>query len=117
MATQNELIEGEAAHAVELEHKFAAAAAALKDLQEQINSAWKNVESQMIDNNIKSYKGEWGSLTIAERLGWETTKDLPKKFYKKVVDTKKLSDTFRLEGEAPKGATPKYTKYLTKRIK
>ncbi|HEX4201337.1 MAG TPA: hypothetical protein VHY59_07440 [Chthoniobacterales bacterium] len=88
-----------------------------KETQQQIATFWKTVEAQMIEHDIKSVKGEFGSLTIAERLGWETTDELPSKFYKKVVDTKRLSDTFRLEGKAPKGATPVYTKYLTKRIK
>lgn len=78
---------------------------------------WQSIENQMIASNIKSIKGDWGSITIAERIGFDTTDELPSKFYKKVVDTKKIADTFKLEGKAPKGATPKYTKYLTKRIK
>jgi hypothetical protein len=78
---------------------------------------WGSVEQQMIQHDIKSIKGDWGSVTIAERLGWETTDELPSKFLKKVVDTKKLSDTYKLEGKAPKGTTPKITKYLMRRIK
>lgn len=88
-----------------------------KKVKATIDATWKKVEAQMIEHDVKSLKGDWGSLTIAERLGWITTDELPAKFYKKIVDTKKLSDTFRLEGKDIKGAVPQYTKYLTKRIK
>lgn len=89
-----------------------------KTVPAKLQATWDLVEQQMLEHNIKSIKGDWGSLTIAERLNWDYDPTmLPAKFFKKVVDTKKLSDTYRLEGKAPKGATPKYTKYLTKRIK
>lgn len=89
-----------------------------KEVQDQSNIFWKNIEEQMIKYDIKSVSGDWGSVTIAERLNWDINEEeLPKKFLKKVVDTTKLSNTFRLEGKAPKGASPRYTKYLTKRIK
>jgi hypothetical protein len=88
-----------------------------KSFNEKSAEVWKNIERQMIEADIKSIKGDWGSLTITERLSFTTSEDLPAKFYKKVVDSKKLADTFRLEGKAPKGAEPRYTKYLTRRIK
>jgi hypothetical protein len=88
-----------------------------KTVPARIEATWRKIEAQMIEHDIKSIKGDFGSITIAERLSFDTTDELPAKFYKKVVDTKKLSDTYRLEGKAPKGATPKTTKYLTKRIK
>jgi len=78
---------------------------------------WKRVEQQMIDNDIKSIKGDWGSITLAERLNFKTTDELPSKFYKKVVDTTKLAATYKLEGKPIKGAEPYYTKYITKRLK
>jgi hypothetical protein len=89
-----------------------------KTVPQQIEETWNRIESEMVEHNIKSLKGEWGSITIAERLGWQIDIDqLPNKFIKKVADTKKISDTYRLEGKAPKGCEPKTTKYLTKRIK
>jgi len=91
------------------------------DLQESVyekaSEVWKYVEEQMIEHEIKQLKGEFGTVSIAERLNWKTDDTLPSKFYKKVVDTTKLSNTYRLEGKAPKGATPSTTKYLTKRLK
>lgn len=102
---------------LQLNPQFKKFLALQKQVNEQANDAWKYVEEKMIENDIKQLKGDFGTITLAERLNWDTTEELPNKFYKKVVDTKKLSDTFRLEGKAPKGATPSYTKYLTKRLK
>ena len=90
-----------------------------KEFNEQSASVWREVEKTMLDNDIKSVKGDWGSVTIAERMNWQIDdiEAIPKKFIKKVVDTKKLSDTYRLENKPIKGATPAYSKYLTKRLK
>lgn len=89
-----------------------------KETTAKIGEFWKAVETEMIKNDVKSIKGEWGSLTITERLNWDVDfQELPAKFFKKVPDTKRISDTFRLEGKAPKGTTPSYSKFLTKRIK
>ena len=89
-----------------------------RSVNDQAAKVWKNVETQMINNNIKSIKGDWGTLTIAECLDWNIDADaLPAKFIKKVPDKKKISDTFRIEGKAPKGCEPYTSKYLTKRLK
>lgn len=89
-----------------------------KEVNKKASEIWKQVEQEMIDNNIKQIKGDFGSLTITERQGWTYDEEqLPNKFFKKVVDTKKITDTYRLEGKAPKGCEPYTTKYLTKRLK
>jgi hypothetical protein len=88
-----------------------------RDVQTKLAEFWKRVEERMIAENIKGIKGDWGSLTIQERNNWRTTDELPAKFYKKVVDTKKLTDTYHLEGKVPKGAEHYITKSLTKRLK
>lgn len=89
-----------------------------KESQAQIAATWKKVEEQMIAHDVKSIKGDWGSITLAERIGWDIDMDtLPLKFIKKVADTTKITDSFRLEDKPPRGCTPKYTRYLTKRIK
>lgn len=117
MANQEEIIMAEVNEVLALEATVSEQLSAIKDTQDRINDFWKGVEAEMIEHDVKTIKGDWGTLTIAERLNWETTDELASKFYKKVVDTKKISDTYRLEGKAPKGATPSTTKYLTKRIK
>ncbi len=100
-----------------LEQTMSEQLAAIQATQSRINDFWKGVETKMIEHDVKTIKGDWGTLTIAERIVWTYTDELPAKFFKKVVDTKKLTDTFRLEGKEPKGSAHAVTKYLTKRIK
>lgn len=103
---------------IQLDPKVAAFFKRQKEVQTQIADFWKAIETEMISKDIKTVKGDWGYITIAERQGWDVNEDqLPNKFFKKVVDTKRITDTYRLEGKAPKGCTPHTTKYLTKHIK
>jgi hypothetical protein len=89
-----------------------------KELTTQIAEFWKNIEQSMIENDVKSVKGDWGSVTIVERKKWKTDLDkLPNKFIKKVADEQKIALAYDLEGKVPVGAELSYTKYLTKRIK
>jgi hypothetical protein len=89
-----------------------------KEVDEQLAAFWKRVESEMIQLDIKTIKGPWGSLTIAERQNWKIDEaELPGKFFKKVVDTSRITKTYQLEGKPIKGAEPYTTKYLTKRLK
>lgn len=88
-----------------------------KDYTDQIKAFWKQMEAKMIENNIRSIKGDWGSITIAERHNWKTTDKLARRFHKVVVDTKKLTDYFLLTDKEPTGAKHSIKKYLTKRIK
>lgn len=89
-----------------------------KDINEQLAAFWKRVEKEMIDLDIKTIKGDWGSLTIANRQNWKIDEaELPGRFFKKVVDTSRITKTYQLEGKAPKGAEPYTSKYLTKRFK
>ncbi len=97
--------------------RFIEKQAELKLVQAQNADTWKAIETAMIDNDIKQVRGDWGILTIAERLNWSIGPELAPRYFKTVPDTTKISTIFRLEGKAPRGATPSYTKYLTKRIK
>lgn len=92
--------------------------AELRVVQAKNSEVWKQVEARMIEHDIKSIKGDWGSITIAERQNFKIDLDLlPAKFIKKVPDTTKIAASYRLEGKPPKGAEPYTTRYLTKRIK
>lgn len=113
----DKLLAEQAVRALNMQEAIATKIADLKDAQAEIDNIWNQIEVAMIETDTKQIKGSWGTLTIAERLNWQTDDTLPHKFYKKVVDTKRISDTYRLEGRAPKGATPSTTKYLTKRLK
>ncbi len=104
-----------------LEPKFQQWLNAQKQLREanaKNEEFFNSLQEKMEGSGTKTIKGDWGSITLAERQGWDIDEnELPKKFFKRVVNTKKITDTFKLEGKAPKGATPRVTKYLTKRFK
>lgn len=98
--------------------KFAKFLQKQKQVTTQIANFWKEVETKMIESNIKSIKGDWGYITIAERLNWKCdVEELPRAYIKKVPDTTRLSDYYRLTNKIPKGAEPYTTQYLSKGIK
>lgn len=90
-----------------------------REINEQMAAAWKVIEKHMIDNSVKSVKGDWGSVTIAERKGFkvEDMGSLPSRFIKKVPDTDKIKAAVTLEGKLPAGVEEYTTVYLTKHIK
>lgn len=88
-----------------------------KKAKESISVYWQTIENAMINNDIKKISGDWGYLTIVEKLSFDYTDELPRSYKKLVPDEKKIADTFRLNGKPVKGTTPKYRKYLRKGIK
>jgi predicted metal-dependent hydrolase len=89
-----------------------------KEAKQKIDLFWETIKNEMTEHSVKSIKGEWGSVTLTERIIFDIDeKELPEEFFKKMPDTKKIGDTFRLEGEAPKGTEPKHIKYLVRKIK
>ena len=89
-----------------------------KTVNEKAAETWKTVEAQMIANDTKKIEGEWGSLTIAERLDFDVDLEaLPPRYKKTVANTTKIRTVYLLDKKPITGATPKYKKYLTKRIK
>jgi hypothetical protein len=112
------IIELKAKEAIELQSKVADQVAKLKETQDKINAEWDKVEELMIKYDLKQVKGEWGTLTIAERTGFDIDKELlPPRFFKRVPDETKIRTIYQLEGKAPKGTSPKVTNYLVKRLK
>ncbi len=92
--------------------------AILKEAQKEIDATWKQVKDVMIQHDIKSIKGDWGSITIAERQNFMANMEvLPSKFIKKEINSTKVAKFYALEGKLPKGVERTTTKYLTKRIK
>lgn len=113
---QNELATLE--QELQADPKFAQFLEARKSFAELEAKVWKRVEEVMIDNNIKTIKTDKFTLTIAERTSFDIDLEtLPKKFIKRVPDTTLIGGTYKLTGVPVKGTTPKFTKYLTKRIK
>lgn len=98
--------------------QFKAFITAQRKAQDEIAVTWKAIESQMIKHNIKNIKGDWGTLTIAQRQNWEIDESkLPDFFFKRVPDTKKIADAFKLTSVSPKGVKRSVTKYLMKKLK
>ena len=109
-----EQIDQAAALQVEITQK----AKALKAAQQEIDETWGRVRDAMIEHNVKSFKGDFGSLTIVDRTDWDVDESkLPEEFFKRVPDKAKITSTYQLEGEAPVGTTKKTTTYLRKTIK
>ena len=86
-------------------------------VREKSAEVFKDIEDTMIENGIKSVKGEWGSITIVERTNYSgDLTQVPSRFIKKVLDTTKVSQSHKLEGKLPKGITTTTTKFLQKRF-
>lgn len=89
-----------------------------KKVEKTSDVLWGVVQEQMINAGVKSIKGDWGSVTVAERTSFAVDLDkLPRKYIKRAADLKKIGADYKLKGEAPEGATPKPTMYLLKKIK
>ena len=88
-----------------------------KDVETRLKEAWSNVEDAMRTYNIKTLKGDWGTVSLGERKVWRTEMDkLPEQFKKIAVDTTKLNNAFKA-GIKVDGTDFTVSEYLTKRIK
>jgi hypothetical protein len=74
----------------------------------------KELEKEMIASQVKSIKlDEFGTLTIVDGKNWKYDEnELPKKFFKKVVDTTAVNNQFKLTGTPPKGASYEPKQYI-----
>lgn len=89
-----------------------------KAAKAQIQETWDTIEAEMIKYHIKNIKRDWGTLTIANRPNWEIDESkLPEFYFKRVPDTKKIGDAFKLTGKSPNGVKRNVTKYLMKKLK
>lgn len=90
-----------------------------REINTKIADFWKAVEKKMINKNVKTLKGSWGSVTVAERANYKVVDVglLPLKFTKRSADTTKISHYHQLEGKIPAGVEFSTTRYLTKRLK
>lgn len=101
-----------------LDERFRSFLTRQKEAQERIANVWDIVEAQMTKHDIKSIKGDFGSITLAERTTFEVdVQELEDEYFKRVPDTKKIGTAYTLFGDPPKGTTVRKTKYLVKRIK
>jgi hypothetical protein len=97
--------------------QFAKFVAAAKEIQGQLDAAWGYVEQSMLDGNVTQLKGEWGTVSLAERKNWKATTVLPPRYYKQTLDTAKLNFLYKAGEQLPAGAEFTTSQYITKRIK
>lgn len=99
--------------------KFAKAEAQLKKLKAKHDEVIEQVKQAMIDNGVTSIKGDWGSITLAERTTYSTddTSKVKTSLLKLVLDTNKVKAEATLTGNLPKGVTETKTQYIVKRLK
>lgn len=88
-----------------------------KEIEEQIEASYGYLKEQMVKYDVRAMKGDWGSLTIAERLNWNVIGKLQPKFYKKVPDTAKMKAYYVAMDRLPAGVDVTTTKYLSKKLK
>lgn len=104
--------------AMQQNEQFVAFLEAQDKAKKQIADYWAQIEKQMLDSNVKSIKGDWGSITIAERNTFAIDEEtLAPRYFKRVPDTTKINTLFKLENKLPAGVTRGVTRYITKRIK
>ena len=103
LAIQDELTQLQAE--LEQDPKFQRLVELQKTVPKQMNDAWDKVFELMEANDIKSIKGEWGSVTVAERTYYsiEEFDKVDKNLLKDTLDTKKVGAYTDLHGELPEG--------------
>ena len=91
------------------------------ELKKQLEQYEKEIKDEllqaMIDNNIKSIKNDSYSITLATRMSYKPTGDIPEGYSKTVLDTTKVSTHAKLYGVAPEGIEASESKYITWRAK
>lgn len=116
LALQNELAQAEA-ELMQID-AFRRFVDLQKTFNEQSQKVWQSIEEKMLENDIKTIKGEWGSLTIVNRNYFNGDIDvLDDQYVKRTPDTKAIAAAYKLEGELPKGATINESQYLLKKLK
>lgn len=94
----------------------------LVELTKQVQQAWTAISGIMIPayelgQIDKTMKGDWGSLTVGERKTWKVAHELPEEYYKKTLDTTKLTEMYANDKPFPDGVDFTVTPYLTKKLK
>lgn len=99
--------------------KYAALELQLKEAKTKADEVTEQIKQAMIDNNVDKIQGDWGSITLAERVTYsvDNIDKVPPRFLKKVVDATKVKAEVTLKGNLPTGVKETRTQYITKRLK
>jgi hypothetical protein len=99
--------------------KFAKAEAELNKLKAKHDDIINKIKQAMIDNGIQKLEGDWGYITLAERVSYKA-EDIAKvepAYLKQTLDTAKVKAQATLTGELPAGVSESRTQYITKKLK
>lgn len=88
-----------------------------KSLKSQIKASESYLRDQMVDNGIKNFKGDWGSMSLARGLKWSVIGSLAPRFYKKTIDTSRLKAYYVAMNKLPNGVDVSETYKLSPKIK
>ena len=99
--------------------KFAKAEAELKKREAEVKGIVEQIKQAMIDNDVQKLEGDWGYITLAERVSYkaEDLDSVDEKYLKKALDTTKVKAEHTLTGDLPEGVVESKTQYITKKLK
>jgi hypothetical protein len=97
--------------------KFAVAEAELKELKKQHEAVLDQIKEAMIENDVDKIEGDWGYITLAERITYKAIGTLSPEFTKSAIDTEKVKAHAVLTGDLPVNVAESKTQYITKKIK
>lgn len=99
--------------------KFAAIEAQFKEAEAKAKEATEQIKQAMIDNGVTKIDGDWGYITLAERVTYkaEDIDQVSDEFIKKALDSSKVKAATTLTGELPAGISESRTQYITKKFK
>lgn len=99
--------------------KFAKAEAELKELKAKHDEVIEQIKQAMIDNGVQKIDGDWGYITLAERVSYKADNidEVAPRFTKRTLDATKVKAEVTLKGDLPKGVEETRTQYITKKLK
>jgi hypothetical protein len=86
-------------------------------LTNEVEATWKLIKAEMIAHNVKKLDGDWGRINIVEQPVLKAVEVLQPRFYKKVMDVKKVRGYEALKGSLPAGVEQRLVNKLVKVIK
>lgn len=88
-----------------------------EDLDTRIKEGLTKLQGMMELSHTKKLIGEWGYITLVHTTRFNVIESqLPEEFFKRVPDTRKIGDNYKLKNTVPPGVTPMITTSLRKKI-
>jgi hypothetical protein len=88
------------------------------ELDAKIEAGLTKLKGLMELSHTKKIAGEWGWITLVETTRFTIAESqLPEEYFKRVPDTKKIGDRYKLTNTPVPGTTPVISTSLRKKIK